>query len=245
MPALDNHRIALCVLCAAVLSLGCGVEDRRSQDGYRSASAPAPARGNPDGESGEADGEAAEPFSWPKGPREVAVLTIEGMGEIHIALYPELAPQTVAAFKSRSADAFYEGSTFHRVIPEFMIQGGDPNTKDDDPSNDGVGGPGYSLPDEFSRASHRRGTVSMANTGQPDSGGSQFFIVHQNNPALDGKYSVFGRVVQGMDVVDAITEVDRDESGRWGPHDRPLENVVIQSVDVLAERRLMDAANTP
>jgi peptidyl-prolyl cis-trans isomerase B (cyclophilin B) len=119
------------------------------------------------------------------------------------------------------------------VIPGFMIQGGDPNTRDRDPTNDGQGGPGYLMDDEFNAAPHGRGVVSMANVGRPNSAGSQFFIVHaENAPHLDAHYTAFGRVVSGMHIVDEIVEVERDEHGRWGPPNRPIENVVMQRVTV-------------
>ena len=175
---------------------------------------------------------AAVPFAWPEGPTTHAVLHVHDRGDIEIALYPSLAPKTVANFVKLAEDDFYDGTTFHRVIPGFMIQGGDPNTRDRDPSDDGMGGPGYRIDDEINAAPHLRGVVSMANTGQPNTGGSQFFIVHADSPHLDGKYTVFGRVVSGMEVVDAIAKVEVDVYGRWGPRNRPLENVVIDDVEI-------------
>jgi cyclophilin family peptidyl-prolyl cis-trans isomerase len=107
------------------------------------------------------------------------------------------------------------------VIPGFMIQGGDPNSKDNDPRNDGRGGPGFRVPDEFTDFPHLRGIVAMANSGAPNTAGSQFFIVHQDTPNLDGRYTVFGVVIEGLDVVDAITRLEIDEFGRYGPPERP------------------------
>jgi len=152
---------------------------------------------------------------------ETVVLELTGLGEIHIELLPEIAPQTVANFKKLAGEGFYNGTTFHRVIPGFMVQGGDPASKNPDPRDDGKGGPGYTIRDEFSEYPHLRGTVSMANAGMPNSAGSQFFIVHEDSPNLDGAYAAFGRVVQGMDVVDAITQLEIDKFGRYGPTDRP------------------------
>jgi peptidyl-prolyl cis-trans isomerase B (cyclophilin B) len=167
------------------------------------------------------------------GPHEVAVLTLQELGEIRFELLPELAPRSVENFKKLAGEGFYDGTSFHRVIPGFMIQGGDPLTKDNDPRNDGKGGPGYTIPDEFSALPHARGIVSMAKKNTPHSGGSQFFIVHQDAPHLDGRYSVFGRVVRGMDVVDAIAELEIDKFGRYGPTDRPYPvSAVIESVRV-------------
>jgi len=155
------------------------------------------------------------------GPHEIAVLILEGLGTIRIELLPELAPETVAHFKRLAEKGFYDGTTFHRVIPGFMIQGGDPLTKNIDPRDDGRGGNGFELKDEFSAMPHSRGAVSMANMGIPNSAGSQFFIVQQDSPELDGHFTVFARVVKGMEVVDAITQLEIDKYGRWGPTDRP------------------------
>jgi len=173
-----------------------------------------------------------EPFVWPEGPSPTAVVHIAEMGTIELALYPSLAPATVDNFVKLAAEGFYDGTSFHRVIPGFMIQGGDPNTRDRDPTDDGNGGPGYKIQDEFSDAPHERGVLSMANVGMPDSGGSQFFIVHGDAQHLDHKHTVFGRVVSGIEVVDAITGVETDLHGRWGPKNRPIENVVIEKIEV-------------
>jgi peptidyl-prolyl cis-trans isomerase B (cyclophilin B) len=114
-----------------------------------------------------------------------------------------------------------------------MIQAGDPASRDPDPRLVGGGGPGYEIQDEFSDFPHTRGVVSMANKGGRNSGGSQFFIVHQDSPHLDGRFSVFGRVIEGIEVVDAITEVEIDTYGRYGPTDRPYPvPVVIESVRI-------------
>ena len=114
-----------------------------------------------------------------------------------------------------------------------MIQGGDPNSRDDDPGNDGDGGPGFSLTDEFSPAPHTRGTLSMANTGHPDSAGSQFFIVSGDAQHLDGRHTVFGRVAAGIEVADAIAAAETDRHGRWGKPNRPLEDIVIERIEIL------------
>ncbi len=142
-------------------------------------------------------------------------------------------PQTVENFIKLAEASFYEGISFHRVIPGFMLQAGDPASRGPDPRLVGSGGPGYQIQDEFSDFPHARGVVSMAHTGNRNSGGSQFFIVHQNSPRLDGKYSVFGRVVEGIEVVDTITEVEIDTYGRYGPKDRPHPvSVVIDAVRI-------------
>jgi cyclophilin family peptidyl-prolyl cis-trans isomerase len=163
---------------------------------------------------------------------ELTVLQVKDLGEIRIELLHQKAPKTVANFKKLAGESFYDGTTFHRVIPNFMIQGGDPNTKDRDPRNDGRGGPGYTIPDEINDTKHVRGVLSMANTGRPNTAGSQFFILVNDSPHLDGGYTAFGRVVEGMDVADRIVAVERDVYGRHGPRDRPLENVVLESVRI-------------
>ena len=182
-------------------------------------------------------------FQWPTGPHPTATLHVAGIGRIEVELYPELAPRTVENFLELARTGFYDGTTFHRVIPGFMIQGGDPNSRTPHPDDDGEGGPGYTIPDEFSRAPHERGVLSMANRGRPDTGGSQFFVVHQDARDLDGTYTVFGRVTAGLETVDAIAQVERDQYGRWGPRDRPIQNVVIEHVEVHAPTARSNAAD--
>jgi cyclophilin family peptidyl-prolyl cis-trans isomerase len=155
------------------------------------------------------------------GPHDVAVLRIRDLGDIRIELLPEASPETVANFVKLANAGFYDGTQFHRVLPGFMTQGGDPNTKKKDARTYGKGGPGYTIEDEFSDLSHTRGTLSMANSGTPNSSHSQFFIIHQDATHLDGHHAAFGRVVDGMDVVDAITELELDTYGRYGPSNRP------------------------
>jgi peptidyl-prolyl cis-trans isomerase B (cyclophilin B) len=140
-------------------------------------------------------------------------------GAIGIELFPDDAPKTVENFVSLSREGFYDGLTFHRVIPDFMIQGGCPR-------GDGTGGPGYQFEDEPNEHRVERGALAMANAG-PDTNGSQFFIVTTGAaPWLDGKHTVFGRVTDGMDVVDEISAVDRDA------RDRPREPVTIERVEL-------------
>jgi peptidyl-prolyl cis-trans isomerase B (cyclophilin B) len=176
----------------------------------------------------------AAPFTWPTGPHPSVVLEIEKYGPITVELYPELAPRTVQSFLDLVNSGFYDGTSFHRVITDFMIQGGDPNSRDLDPANDGEGGPGFSLADEFSAAPHLRGVLSLANSGQPDTGGSQFFILQRDSNHLDGRHSVFGRVVEGLDVVDRIAAAETDLYGRWGKANRPLEKIVIGRASVVS-----------
>ena len=122
----------------------------------------------------------------------------------------DIAPETVRNFIKLAKSGFYDGTLFHRVIPKFMIQGGDPNTKESDKSTWGTGGPGYSIKAEFNSRSHLRGIVSMARSSDPDSAGSQFFIVSSDSTFLDREYTVFGQVVDGMEVVDKIVDLPRD-----------------------------------
>lgn len=174
----------------------------------------------------------AADFVWPTGPRPSVTLHIEGYGDIEIELYRELAPITVDNFLKLAAEGFYDGTTFHRVIADFMIQGGDPLSRDDDPKNDGYGDPGYTIPDEQNAAPHVRGALSMANKGRPDTGGSQFFIIQQDARYLDGQHTVFGRVVAGLEVVDRIASTETDLNGRWGKRHRPLEHIVLSGTTV-------------
>ena len=131
-------------------------------------------------------------------------------GSIRFSLLPDLAPETVRNFSKLAKSGFYNGTLFHRVIPGFMIQGGDPNTKNPDKSMWGQGGPGYNLKAEFNSRSHLRGIVSMARAADPDSAGSQFFIVTNDSTFLDKQYTVFGEVTEGMEVADEIVNLSRD-----------------------------------
>lgn len=152
-----------------------------------------------------------------KTPAKEAVIETK-MGKIVIEFLPKVAPKTVENFLKLAGENFYNGTTFHRVIPGFMIQGGDPNSKSPDKSKHGMGGPGYNIKAEFSKEQHLRGAVSMARSSEPDSAGSQFFIVVKDSPWLDGQYTIFGRVKEGMDVADKIVALPRD--GRDNPNDR-------------------------
>jgi len=138
------------------------------------------------------------------------VIIKTSFGNIKFSLLPEIAPETVRNFSQLAKSEFYNGTLFHRIIPGFMIQGGDPNTKDSDKSTWGQGGPGYNLKAEFNSRSHLRGIVSMARANDPDSAGSQFFIVTSDSTFLDGQYTVFGEVVDGIEVADKIVNLPRD-----------------------------------
>jgi len=141
----------------------------------------------------------------------VTSVTVETkFGKIVFKLLPDLAPETVRSFEKLSKSGFYDGTLFHRVIPGFMIQGGDPNTKSPDKSKWGSGGPGYMLKAEFNSKSHLRGIVSMARAIDPDSAGSQFFIVTTDSTFLDRQYTAFGEVIEGIEVADKIVKLPRD-----------------------------------
>lgn len=147
-------------------------------------------------------------------------------GEIVLRFYPDVAPNHVKNFIKLAKEKFYDGTTFHRVIPGFMIQGGDSNSKSQGRSTHGMGGPGHRVKAEFNSKPHKRGVLSMARSNDPDSAGSQFFICVSNSHFLDWTYTAFGEVVTGMDVADKIVHVKRD--GR----DNPLERVeMIVTVD--------------
>ena len=153
----------------------------------------------------------------------MVIIEMEGGGRIKLEMDRQAAPNTVKNFVSLADRGFYNGLIFHRVIPGFMIQGGCPD-------GTGMGGPGYSIKGEFAAngfnnpLKHKRGVISMARSMRPDSAGSQFFIMHQDAPHLDGQYAAFGRVVEGMDIVDEIASVPTDF------RDRPKADMVIRSV---------------
>ncbi|HEX9160553.1 MAG TPA: peptidylprolyl isomerase [Thermoanaerobaculia bacterium] len=159
---------------------------------------------------------------------QVAVLhTTEG--DITIRFFPDVAPNHVKNFLDLAQQGFYNGTKFHRVIPGFMVQGGDPNTKTDNTSSWGTGGSGKNVNAEFSTVSHKRGIVSMARSSDPNSASSQFFIVVKDSPFLDRQYTAFGQVTKGMDVADKIVNAPRDQS-----NDRPYKPVAITSIAIRA-----------
>jgi peptidyl-prolyl cis-trans isomerase B (cyclophilin B) len=143
-------------------------------------------------------------------------------GKIELKFFPDIAPAHVKNFVDMAKTGFYDGTIFHRVIPGFMIQGGDPNTLSPDRSKHGFGGPGHNVKAEFSKKPHKRGILSMARSANPDSAGSQFFICVADSPFLDGQYTVFGEVMSGMDAADAIAGQPRDSK------DNPLERIDIK-----------------
>jgi len=168
---------------------------------------------------------APAPELTPKKPTETRAIIETKFGNIELKFFPDVAPNHVKNFIELAKKGFYNGTTFHRIIPGFMIQGGDPNTKDPEKSKHGIGGPGYKIKAEFNTKPHKKGTLSMARAADPNSAGSQFFICAANTPSLDGKYTVFGEVVSGIEVVDKIVNQPRD--GRDNPNDRIEMKVVV------------------
>ena len=158
---------------------------------------------------------------------EIAVIETT-LGKIELEFLVDKAPRHVKNFKELAEKGFYDGTIFHRVIPGFMIQGGDPNSKSDDRSTHGTGGPGYTIKAEFSSTPHNRGVLSMARSQDPDSAGSQFFIVVKDSSFLDNQYTAFGHVTKGMEVVDKIVNVPRDS------RDNPEERVEMKSVKIIS-----------
>ena len=148
------------------------------------------------------------------------------LGIIQFELLSDIAPETVRNFIKLAKSGFYDGTLFHRVIPKFMIQGGDPNTKESDKSTWGTGGPGYNMKAEFNSRSHLRGIVSMARSSDPDRAGTQFFIVTSDSTFLDREYTVFGQVVDGMEVADKIVNLPRDDN------DCPLQEAKMIQVTI-------------
>ena len=154
---------------------------------------------------------------------EIAVIETR-LGNIELEFFTDKAPGHVKNFKTLAKTGFYNGTLFHRVIPGFMIQGGDPNSKSPDRSMHGMGGPGYSINAEFNNVKHDRGVLSMARSQDPNSAGSQFFIVVKDANFLDGKYTAFGKVIKGMEVADKIVNAPRDE------RDNPLESISMKII---------------
>lgn len=182
--------------------------------------------GNIDDAMGEAGIPVFDPADRTYVSRYSGVVLKTNLGDIAIRFYGDDSPMTVNNFLKLADAGFYDGTKFHRVIPGFMIQGGDPNSKDDDWSDDGMGGPGYRFQDEINARQLAKGSLAMANSG-PNTNGSQFFIVTaEATPWLDGRHTNFGEVVSGMDVVEKIEAAERNAN------DHPLEDIVVKSVIV-------------
>ena len=156
---------------------------------------------------------------------ELAVITTD-LGRIVLRFYPEIAPNHVNNFKSLARAKFYDGTTFHRVIPGFMIQGGDPNSRDDNLDNDGIGSGPRKLRSEFSQVPHKRGILSMARSQNPHSASCQFFICVADAPFLNGQYTVFGMVIKGMEVADKIVSLPRNKK------DNPGTAAIVKSITI-------------
>jgi len=173
---------------------------------------------------------AAKEDAKPAAPaaKEVAVIKTSE-GEMVLEFYPDVAPNHVENFKKLAKKGFYDGTCFHRVIKGFMIQGGDPNTKDESKQESwGMGGPGYSVKAEFNSKPHVRGTLSMARSSDPNSAGSQFFICHGAPSFLNGQYTVFGQLIKGDDVLEKIATT------QTGAQDRPVKRMNIDSIKIVA-----------
>lgn len=163
---------------------------------------------------------------------EVAVIETN-KGEMVVEFWPDVAPKTVENFKKLAKEGFYDGTAFHRIIPGFMIQGGDPLTKDEaNAARYGTGGPGYQIEAEFNDRKHTRGVLSMARSADPNSAGSQFFIMLGEAPHLDGAYTAFRKLIKGDDTLSKIAETPRT-MGNDGAQSRPTERVEVKSVKIV------------
>lgn len=172
-------------------------------------------------------------------PDDVAVMETS-KGRMVIEFWPKEAPKTVANFKKLARAGFYNGTGFHRIIAGFMVQGGDPKSKNPKAPDLGTGGPGWTIPDEFNDHKHVKGVLSMAHTADPNSGGSQFFLMHGTAQFLDHKYTAFGHVIEGMDVVDKIASVKTAPNPMMpGENSKPLEWVTIKSVKIMPRAAAM------
>lgn len=227
-PALVTTLRRLIPALLVFVAMGCPFANQKSDAGS--------ARLSPHSQSVSTDGAARDEFRWPTATDHTVisldVATPDSQGTIEIELMPELAPANVERIIDLVRGGHYDGTTFHRVIRGFMIQGGDPRSRDRDPRNDGTGGVDQSLPDEHSAAPFVRGVVALANRGKTGSNSSQFFILQSDHRDLDGRYTAIGRVVRGIEFVDRIANTPTDKVGRWGPKDRPIENVMILKADL-------------
>jgi len=172
-------------------------------------------------------------MSNPTATDEVALIKTSA-GDLVVEFWSDVAPKTVENFKKLARQGFYDGTAFHRVIRDFMIQGGDPLTKDPGAeSRWGTGDPGYKIKAEFNDRSHQKGVLSMARSAHPDSAGSQFFIVHGDASFLDRQYTAFGKVTKGLDVLDNIAATPCKAAGERSPS-RPIQRQHVESVTIVA-----------
>ncbi len=163
---------------------------------------------------------------------DVAVIKTS-LGEMVLEFWPDVAPKTVENFKTLAGKGFYDGTCFHRVLKDFMVQGGDPLTKDDSKASRwGTGDPGYKIKAEFNERSHTRGVISMARSQDPDSAGSQFFLVHGNATFLDRQYTAFGKLIKGDDVLEKIATTPCTAGGDGAPS-RPVTKVTVESIKIV------------
>jgi len=166
---------------------------------------------------------------------EVGILDTS-KGRMVVEFWEKDAPQTVANFKKLARQGYYDGTGFHRIIKNFMIQGGDPKSKNPSATDLGTGGPGYTIKDEFNSHPHVKGVLSMANTGTPNSAGSQFFVMHGTAPSLDGHYTAFGHLISGMDVLDKIANSPTGPNPSMpGENSKPMEWTTLKSVKVMSK----------
>ncbi len=196
-----------------------------------------------DAPAADAPAKAAAPAAKKAAPagEEVAILETS-RGRMVVEFWEKDAPKTVANFKKLARQGFYDGTGFHRIIRGFMVQAGDPKSKNPKAPDLGTGDPGYKIPDEFSARKHVKGVLSMANSGTPNSAGSQFFIMHATQPHLDGKYTAFGRLIEGMDVLDAIANSPTGPNAMMGGEkSRPLEWTTMKSVKIVPRASLAAA----
>ncbi len=229
------HRVFSILLIAGILfSVGCGNSETSQKREETKVSKPK--KQSPMKEASMLKGMKPPTLEDVGSPDEVAVLTTS-KGEIVLEFYPDIAPLHVANFKILSKAGFYDGTYFHRVLPGFVIQGGDPNTKDENPNNDGMGGPPWKVKAEFNDVKHDKGILSMARSQDVNSGGSQFFIClsRAQTKSLDNKYTVFGNVIKGLDVVDKIAEFRRDPQN---PDDRKRPAVTIEKARIVKRSTL-------
>ena len=217
-----NRRLIIVSVVIGVLAItalvigGCGVSQKNGNAQGKSksttpASTPAAQGSSPSAAQIGPDGKPVKTLAdFPDGQdgANVEAVIKTDKGNIVLTFFPDVAPVTVASFLHLSRTGFYNGTTFHRVVPDFVIQGGDPLSKEPNNPNVGTGGPGYNLPAEFSSRPHQTGSVAMARSQSPQSGGSQFYICLAAQPSLDGQYTVFGQVASGMDVVNQIKQGD-------------------------------------
>jgi peptidyl-prolyl cis-trans isomerase B (cyclophilin B) len=205
-----------------VLSLALGLVTARAEEPKNETKAAPKADKQPDSKEGKSTAAS----------KEVAVMKTT-MGVMVLEFWPEVAPKTVANFKKLAKEGFYDGTAFHRILKGFMIQGGDPNTKDTTKEAlYGQGGPGYNIPAEFNARSHQFGVISMARSRDPNSAGSQFFICNGDASQLDHQYTAFGKVIKGDDVLRAISDTPTVPSSSGEPS-KPTKRIVIESLKIV------------